>query len=94
MSAKRKATPELTPPVNVLVSFENPIGILRNCRAKLALLSAVRLDADSPTTTMGVNMGHWLIVQSIEQALEHVEKLLMAEARGTKAAMTPDRKSP
>lgn len=67
-------------PVDVLVSFENPIGILRNCRAALALLSTIRLDEDSSMPT-GSNMGHWLILQSIMQALEHAEKLLMAEAR-------------
>ncbi|RUQ34811.1 MAG: hypothetical protein EKK71_15195 [Candidatus Competibacteraceae bacterium] len=79
-------TTELTPPVDVLVSFESPIGIIRNCRSALALLSAIRLDTDSPPTTMDVNMGHWILVQSIRQALEHAEKLLMAEAQGTKTS--------
>ncbi len=79
-------TTELTPPVDVLVSFESPIGIIRNCRSALALLSAIRLDEDSSSTTMGVGMGHWLLVQSIRQALEHAEKLLMAEAQGTKTS--------
>lgn len=75
------ATPaEPTPPVDVLVSFENPIGILRNCRAALALLSTIRLDEDSSMPT-GSNMGHWLILQSVTNALQHAEKLLMAEAR-------------
>ena len=74
------APTEPTPPVDVLVSFENPIGIIRNARSVLALLSAIRLDEDS-SMPEGSNMGHWLILQSIVRALEHAEKLLMAEAR-------------
>ena len=73
------APAEPTPPVNVLVSFENPIGILRNCRAALALLSTLNLEEDAMPS--GSDMGHWLILQSVMQALQHAEKLLMTEAR-------------
>ena len=78
------ATPtEPTPPTDVLAAFESPIGILRNARAALALLSAVHLDEDAPSAT-GLSMGHWLLLQSIRQSLEHAEKLiLLAEARRT-----------
>lgn len=74
------ATPtEPTPPVDVLVSFENPIGILRNCRSALALLSMLNLE-ENPMPS-GSGMGHWLILQSVTQSLKHAEQLLMAEAR-------------
>jgi len=70
---------EPAPPVNVLVSFENPIGILRNCCAALALLSTINLEEDPMPS--GSGMGYWLILQSVTNALQHAEKLLMAEAR-------------
>ena len=74
------APTEPTPPVDVLVAFENPSGIIRNARSVLALLSAIRLDEDS-SMPEGSNMGHWLILQSVTNALRHAEKLLMTEAR-------------
>lgn len=71
---------EPTPPVDVLVAFEDPIGVIRNVRSVLALLSAIRLDEDGSMPT-GSNMGYWLILQSITNALQHAEGLLRAEKR-------------
>lgn len=74
------ATPaEPTPPLDLLASFESPIGILRNCRSVLALLSTLNLEEDAIPS--GSGMGHWLILQSVTNAFQHAEKLLMAEAR-------------
>lgn len=73
---------EPTPPVDVLVAFENPTGIIHNARSVLALLSAVRLDEDGSMPT-GSNMGYWLILQSVTNALRHAELLLRAEGQET-----------
>lgn len=80
MSKKvRNTSPaEPTPPVNILAGFESPVGIIRNVRAVLALLSVISLDEEGFMPS-GFNMGYWLILQSITNALHHAEKLLTTQ---------------
>lgn len=59
---------------NVLVD-EFPARTLRNCRNMLALLSRINLNAEGSSPSAA--LGHQLLLQSLDQALEHAEACLI-----------------